>query len=77
MGLTEASAFIRSATDPAIVKALGVEADSLEGYLFPDTYHFPKGLPLNEIMGTMVNRFQEIFSTGVAGAGPADGYERA
>ena len=63
MGLAEASVFIKSATDPAVVKALGVEADSLEGYLFPDTYHFPKGLPLREIMGTMVNRFLEIFST--------------
>ena len=64
MGLAEAPVFIGSATDPAIVNALGVEAGSLEGYLFPDTYHFPKGLPLDEIMGTMVNRFQEIFSTG-------------
>ena len=63
MGLAEAPVFIQSATDPAIAKALGVEADSLEGYLFPDTYHFPKGLPLDEIMGTMVNRFLEIFST--------------
>jgi len=63
MGLAEAPVFIRSATDPAMVNALGVEAGSLEGYLFPDTYHFPKGLPLNEIMGTMVNRFREIFST--------------
>ena len=64
MGLAEAPVFIRAATDPAIANALGVKADSLEGYLFPDTYHFPKGLPLDEIMGTMVNRFQEIFSTG-------------
>ena len=62
MGLTEAPTFIRSANDPVIVNALGVEAGSLEGYLFPDTYHFPKGLPLDEIMGTMVNRFREIFS---------------
>ena len=62
MGLAEAPEFIRSATDPAIIGALGVEADSLEGYLFPDTYHFPKGLPLDEIMGTMLNRFREIFS---------------
>jgi UPF0755 protein len=63
MGLTDGPTFIRSANDAAIIKALGVVADSLEGYLFPDTYHFPKGLPLDEIMGTMVNRFKEIFST--------------
>jgi UPF0755 protein len=69
MGLAEAPVFIKSATDPAIVSALGVDADSLEGYLFPDTYLFPKGLPLDEILGTMVNRFLEIFS--------ADWQERA
>jgi peptidoglycan lytic transglycosylase G len=63
MGFTDTAVFIRSATDPEIAKSLGVAAISLEGYLFPDTYHFPKGLPLDEIMGTMVNRFQEIFST--------------
>ncbi len=63
MGLAEAPAFIQSAMDPAIVTALGVEAGSLEGYLFPDTYHFPKGLPLDEILGTMVNRFRDVFST--------------
>ena len=62
MGLTDTQAFVQAAVDPAIVHALGVEADSLEGYLFPDTYHFPKGLPLDEIMGVMVNRFQEVFS---------------
>ncbi len=63
MGLAEAAGFIRSATDPEVVNALGLETGSLEGYLFPDTYHFPKGLPLDEIMGTMVNRFWDIFST--------------
>ncbi|MDX2445658.1 MAG: endolytic transglycosylase MltG [Desulfobacterales bacterium] len=62
MGFTEEPVFIQSATDPEIVNALGVNAGSLEGYLFPDTYYFPKGLPLNEILGIMVNRFREIFS---------------
>jgi len=62
MGLAEEPVFIRTAIDPVIVNALGVDAGSLEGYLFPDTYYFPKGLPLDEILGTMVNRFREIFS---------------
>ncbi len=62
MGFTEEPVFIQSATDPEIVNALGVNAGSLEGYLFPDTYYFPKGLPLNEILGIMVNRFRDIFS---------------
>jgi peptidoglycan lytic transglycosylase G len=61
-GLTDASAFIRSATKSGTARSLGVAADTLEGYLFPDTYHFPRGLHPDEIAGTMLNRFREIFS---------------
>ncbi len=60
-GLTDAPEFIQAATEPATVRSLGVVADTLEGYLFPDTYHFPKGLPAKEIAATMVNRFEEVF----------------
>ena len=60
-GLIEAPEFIRAATDSGMVKAMGVDADALEGYLFPDTYHFPKGLSAKKIALTMVNRFEEVF----------------
>ncbi|MDR7386970.1 MAG: endolytic transglycosylase MltG [Armatimonadota bacterium] len=31
----------------------------LEGYLFPDTYEFPRGLPADRVVAAMVARFQE------------------
>jgi len=63
VGLIEAPEFIQAASESATVKSLGVDADTLEGYLFPDTYHFPKGLPAKKIVKTMLNRFEEVFLT--------------
>jgi len=62
-GLIDAPEFIQAAAEPATVKSLDVNADTLEGYLFPDTYHLPKGLPANKIAKIMVNRFEEVFLT--------------
>ena len=44
------------ANDPAILKSLGVEGPSLEGYLFPDTYQFVRGMSVEEMLGRMVQR---------------------
>lgn len=33
--------------------------DSLEGYLFPDTYHFPRGLPERELIRQFLDRFSQ------------------
>ncbi|UCF90032.1 MAG: endolytic transglycosylase MltG [Desulfobacterales bacterium] len=57
---TEAD-FIKAATDPAFARRNGIEADSLEGYLFPDTYYFRKGVSIETIITTMVDRFRSVF----------------
>jgi len=41
---------------------LGLGAETLEGYLFPDTYFFPKDVTVEKIISTMVLRFWSIFS---------------
>jgi UPF0755 protein len=43
--------------------SLGVEAGSLEGYLFPDTYQVTKGTRVEEILARMVQRFRERAGT--------------
>lgn len=43
------------------LKSLRIDAPSLEGYLFPDTYNIPKGLELEEIVKLMVKRFWEVY----------------
>jgi UPF0755 protein len=48
----------RLATDPQFVQSHGIEAQTLEGYLFPDTYYFPKDVEPRKIIAKMVERFK-------------------
>lgn len=61
----------RQVDDPAIIEALfadlpfarslGIPADSLEGYLFPDTYQFTKGFGAKKMVEAMVARFFQVY----------------
>ena len=42
-----------------LVRDLDPEAPSLEGYLFPDTYHFPRKFGPHEVYAVMVRRFRQ------------------
>ncbi len=56
--------FIKLATDPDFIKSLEIEniqAGSLEGYLFPETYFFPSGTDQKKIISSMVDRFNKVF----------------
>ncbi len=44
------------------INSLGIKAKSLEGYLFPDTYFFPKNVSCKKIIATMVEHFKKIFT---------------
>ncbi len=69
-GLATAEAFLLLARDPAVARALGAPFDSLEGYLFPDTYAFAKGVTARQIVEAMVRRFREAYAAAEAGRGP-------
>ncbi len=51
------------AYDRDFLQSLKIDAPSLEGYLFPDTYNIPKGLELEEIVRLMVKRFWEVYDS--------------
>ncbi|MBI5582911.1 MAG: endolytic transglycosylase MltG [Deltaproteobacteria bacterium] len=53
--------FISAAWDENWLAELGVDGASLEGYLFPDTYLFHRGMSVKAIQKMMVKRFQEIY----------------
>jgi UPF0755 protein len=55
-GLASAADVIRTGHDPAFLRALGVDAPSVEGYLFPDTYAFIRGMTPQQMLGRMVQR---------------------
>ena len=61
-GLVSARAFLQAASDPDLVEALGIEGHTLEGYLFPETYHFPKGVTAEDIAKKMVVHFRSVFT---------------
>ena len=61
-GLARAADIIARATDPAYVRLQGVPAGTLEGYLFPETYLFPKTVTADGIIGAMLQRFRSTFS---------------
>lgn len=56
----------RLARDPAVLRRLGVEGPSLEGYLFPDTYQFVRGMAPEEILTRMVQRLRAKLGPDVA-----------
>jgi len=61
-GLCGKDAFLCAATDRAFAARMGIDADSFEGYLFPDTYYFPASIGPEKIIETMVGRFWAVFS---------------
>lgn len=56
--LASAQAVARLARDPALLRTLGIEGPSVEGYLFPDTYQFVRGMTAEEILTRMVQRLR-------------------
>ncbi len=54
--LAVAADVVRAARDPAFLRAHDIAGDSLEGYLFPDTYYFVRGLTPQQILDRMVQR---------------------
>ena len=58
-GLGSANEFLTAARDPALVRDLDQQAETLEGYLFPDTYRFTRTQSMHDIAGIMVRRFRQ------------------
>lgn len=44
------------------ISSLDEEASDLEGYLFPETYHFPQGTPAKKLTEAMVSQFKKTFN---------------
>jgi len=59
-GLCSAADFDAAARDAAPVRGFAPEAPDLEGFLFPETYAFPKGLPPRRMARAMVGNFEKL-----------------
>jgi UPF0755 protein len=54
--------FLEASSETSLISAWDKEASTLEGYLFPETYHFPKGISEEEMVEAMVSEFKETFN---------------
>lgn len=70
-GLGHAAELALLARDPAFARELGVPAPGLEGFLFPDTYSFPKGPKARAVLTAMVDRFKAAWRAADARRDPA------
>ncbi|WP_306533626.1 endolytic transglycosylase MltG [Geobacter sp.] len=53
--------FIKAATDPTLLAELGVEGNSVEGYLFPSTYNVTRKMDEAALIRAMAAQFNKIY----------------
>ncbi|HSG48831.1 MAG TPA: endolytic transglycosylase MltG [Longimicrobiales bacterium] len=46
----------------SLAEALSVPGPGLEGYLFPDTYHFAEGVPPSQVVSAMARAYQDFWT---------------
>lgn len=61
-GFAKKEDFIETSADTSFISSWDREATTLEGYLFPETYSFPKDTTAEEIVPTMVSQFMQVFN---------------
>lgn len=64
-GFGREDAFLVAMRDPSPIADLDPEAETLEGYLFPETYAFARGASEREVVATMVRTFREALERNV------------
>jgi len=62
-GLCTETEFIGSAINSSFVHNERIDAETFEGYLFPDTYYFPRDITPEKIISAMVKRFRSVFTS--------------
>lgn len=60
--ITDRTEFVRLAKDKPFIKTLGIPAESLEGYLFPDTYRFARRTPAKDVIKAMVDQLGQVMT---------------
>lgn len=56
-------AFLRITGETALIRDLDPQDKTLEGYLFPDTYRFPRGVSPSTVVETMLTRFRHVYDS--------------
>jgi UPF0755 protein len=62
LNITDRTEFLRLGRDPEFIHSLGIQAESLEGYLFPETYHFARGAKPKDVLRTMAEGVKQVWT---------------
>lgn len=62
LGYAERDEFLALAFNPELAAELNIEADNLEGYLFPSTYYIHRGMSVEDIVRAMVAAFWKVMT---------------
>jgi UPF0755 protein len=57
LGIAGKNEFLEATKSPELLAKFGVTSDSLEGYLYPDTYYFSENFPPEKIVEKFVETF--------------------
>jgi UPF0755 protein len=66
LNLVEKKGFLQKTSSPAFINVLGLSqlaGPTLEGYLFPDTYHLLREMEPEEVIQMMVHQFRKVFGS--------------
>jgi UPF0755 protein len=66
LNIVEKQPFLQKASSPTFISSLGLSHSvrpTLEGYLFPETYHLIKGMDPEEVIRLMVHQFKKVFGS--------------
>jgi len=58
-GFAKGPAFINAARNPALIRDLAPQAPSLEGFLFPSTYHVPRKITAEALCRLLTDQFRK------------------
>ncbi len=59
----DSAEFVQLCNDSSLIATLGVEQETLEGYLFPNTYRFRPKANAHEIIQGMVKQFLSVYNS--------------
>jgi UPF0755 protein len=62
LGIFPAREFVAAASDPSLIQDLDPSAPSLEGYLFPDTYHLGHKTTPAQLCRMMTAKFRQVWN---------------
>ncbi len=72
--LADEAEILRLSREPSFLRELDIPAASIEGYPFPDTYHFPVGASSKKILEFMVRTMRKKFSPALREQAKAMGF---